>query len=152
MSETYDSVWDALFDDPGEIATNKVKSSLMDEINSYINRNRLTQAKAAEKMGISQPRVSDICTGKISKFTIDAMVEILARVGVEVELKPKQEEIICAPRRFITLDNAQIAVMCSSLLENGGAVDEQYSVEKQRSWSVSRARKTYKVRRYGRRK
>ena len=98
MSEKFNSVWDALFDDPGEKAVLEIKSRLMDEIRHYLKHERLTQEKAAEMLGISQPRISDISTGKISKFTIDALVGILAKAGIALEMRPKnQDNLIKVP-------------------------------------------------------
>ena len=98
MSENFNSVWDALFDDPGEKAVLKIKSRLMDDIRHYLKREGLTQERAAEKLGISQPRISDISTGKISRFTIDALVGILAKAGIEIEVRQKnQKNLIKVP-------------------------------------------------------
>ena len=98
MSEKFNSVWDALFDDPGEKAVLEIKSGLMDEIRQYLKHERLTQEKAAEILGISQPRISDISTGKISRFTIDALVGILAKAGIVLEIRPKnQNNLIKVP-------------------------------------------------------
>lgn len=77
----FSNVWDALFDDPGEKAVLEIKSGLMDEIRQYLKRENLTQEKAAEVLGVSQPRISDIATGKISKFT----VEELQRISNEIQ-------------------------------------------------------------------
>jgi predicted XRE-type DNA-binding protein len=46
-----------------------------------------TQKKTAQRLGITQPRVSDLLRGKLSKFSLDALVNMLARLGSEIELK-----------------------------------------------------------------
>jgi predicted XRE-type DNA-binding protein len=46
--------------------------------------------KAAKVLGISQPRVSDLVRGRIESFSIDALVEMLARIGVTVTLRTKR--------------------------------------------------------------
>lgn len=97
MGEKFSNVWDALFDDPGEKAVLEIKSGLMDEIRHYLKRENLTQEKAAEVLEVSQPRISDIATGKISKFTIDALVSILAKAGIDVEVRPKKNKLINVP-------------------------------------------------------
>ncbi len=94
MGDTFNSVWDALFDDPAELAVNKVKAKLMDKVRAYIKQNKLTQQQAAEKMGITQPRVSDISMGKISKFTIDALIGLLAKVEVKTEIRFPNKKLI----------------------------------------------------------
>ena len=86
MKDVFNDVWGALYDDPAEIAVNRAKAVLMDRIKSHIKANKLTQKQAAKKMRVSQPRVSDINNGKISKFTIDALVGMLAQVEVETKI------------------------------------------------------------------
>jgi predicted XRE-type DNA-binding protein len=88
MNKQVSNIWDALFDDPGEKAVLAIKSRLMDEIRQHLKKKNLTQEKAAEVLGVSQPFISDIATGKISKFTIDALVSILAKAGIDVEVRP----------------------------------------------------------------
>ncbi len=46
----------------------------------------LSQKKAAEVFGVPQPRISDLTRGKINKFTIDKLVNMLARIGKPVKL------------------------------------------------------------------
>jgi predicted XRE-type DNA-binding protein len=48
----------------------------------YIEENGLTQAKAAEIMGVQRSRIGDVCRGKMSGFTIDALVSMAARAGL----------------------------------------------------------------------
>jgi predicted XRE-type DNA-binding protein len=48
---------------------------------------KLTQVRAARLLGMSQPRVSDLVGGKVSLFSIDALVEMLGRAGVHVSLR-----------------------------------------------------------------
>lgn len=88
MTERFNSVWDALTDDSGERAILEIKSRLMDEISGYLKRERMTQEEAAELFGVSQPRISDIARGKISRFTIDALVRIAVKAGLTVDLRP----------------------------------------------------------------
>jgi predicted XRE-type DNA-binding protein len=61
-----------------------VRSSLMTELLRLIQRRRLTQAAAARLLGVSQPRISDLARGKIDRFSIDALVEMLGRAGQKV--------------------------------------------------------------------
>ncbi len=61
-----------------------IKASLMTEIASWIKENELKQAEAAEILGITRPRVSDVVNQKTLKFTIDALVDMLARTGKHV--------------------------------------------------------------------
>lgn len=86
MTETFKSVWDALETDPAERKSMKIKSRLMMDIERCIKKQGMTQKQAAKKMGVTQPRVSDLVRGKINRFTIDMLVTMLARLGMHVEV------------------------------------------------------------------
>ena|SRR5690554_3987853 len=63
-----------------------LKGQLMAELASWIEENQLKQAEAAEILMVSRPRVSDVVNKKTSKFTIDALVGMLSRIGKPVTL------------------------------------------------------------------
>ena len=79
---TYRNVWDAVADSPEEAANLTIRSQLMDRIEEYIERERITQEEAAKRLGVPRSRVSELVNGKISKFTIDKLVNMAARVGL----------------------------------------------------------------------
>ncbi|WP_138519271.1 helix-turn-helix domain-containing protein [Limnobacter alexandrii] len=62
-----------------------IKKSLMGELAKWIDDNQLKQVEAAEILGVSRPRVSDVINKKCVKFTIDALVDMLARTGKNIE-------------------------------------------------------------------
>lgn len=64
-----------------------IRSDLMIAIRHVIKSRRLTQARAAELLGVTQPRVSDLVRGRIDLFSIDALVDFLARLGVGVTVR-----------------------------------------------------------------
>jgi predicted XRE-type DNA-binding protein len=64
----------------------RLKQQLMDEIAEWIEEASVTQAVAAEVLRVTRPRVSDVVNHKVEKFTIDALVSMLARVGKQVRL------------------------------------------------------------------
>ena len=66
--------------------TKVLKEQLMEELSRWIVENHLKQAEASEILKVSRPRVSDVVNKKISKFTIDALVDMLSRVGKPVRL------------------------------------------------------------------
>lgn len=63
-----------------------IKDSLMTEIAEWIEVKKLKQAEAAEILGVTRPRVSDVIHKKAIKFTIDALVDMLAKTGKHVQL------------------------------------------------------------------
>jgi predicted XRE-type DNA-binding protein len=79
---TSGSIFDDLEQDPGKAEQMKIKAALFDAIVRYIEENGLTQAKAAEIMGVQRSRIGDVCRGKMSGFTIDALVSMAARAGL----------------------------------------------------------------------
>lgn len=64
-----------------------LKIQLMTEITKTIKGRDLKQEEAARLMKVNRPRVSDVMTGKASKFTIDALVVMLQKLGRSVVLK-----------------------------------------------------------------
>lgn len=62
------------------------KSKLLMELEAWLNESGLTQKQAAERLGIDQPRVSDIKNGKIARFTLDKLLELATRVGIKTEI------------------------------------------------------------------
>ena len=63
-----------------------IKNSLMTELAGWIEPKHLKQAEAAIILGVTRPRVSDVINKKAIKFTIDALVDMLARTGKHVHL------------------------------------------------------------------
>lgn len=63
-----------------------LKEQLMGELASWIKDSRLKQGEAAEILHVTRPRVSDVVNKKTGKFTIDALVDMLARVGKPVKV------------------------------------------------------------------
>lgn len=91
---TYQSVWDAIADSPEEAANLKLRSQLMDAIKAYIDHENITQKEAAKRLGVPQSRVSELVNGRISKFTIDKLVNMAARVGLTTSITVKREELV----------------------------------------------------------
>jgi plasmid maintenance system antidote protein VapI len=58
----------------------------MDEIADWMKQTNATQATAAEVLQVTRPRVSDVVNHKVEKFTIDALVSMLSRIGKRVHL------------------------------------------------------------------
>ena len=66
--------------------TRALKEQLMEELSKWIAENHLKQAEASEILKVSRPRVSDVVNKKVSKFTIDTLVDMLSRIGKPVRL------------------------------------------------------------------
>jgi predicted XRE-type DNA-binding protein len=85
--QQFESVWDALEDDPEVAASMKARSGLVIEIGQDIKSWNITQAAAAKRLGLTQPRLNDLLRGRISKFSIDALITIARKAGLTVDLK-----------------------------------------------------------------
>ena len=72
---------------PEEAESLKLRAELMVQIRRLIERRKLTQAAAARLLGVTQPRISDLVRGKIGLFSIDSLVDMLARGGIRVQLR-----------------------------------------------------------------
>jgi predicted XRE-type DNA-binding protein len=79
--------------DEVEASTLHIRSLLMLEIEHYIKRQGITQVEAAKRLGITPSSVDELLNGRLGLFTIDALVNMLARVGsqVEVVVVPQQK-------------------------------------------------------------
>ena len=75
-AESYASVWDALADTPEEAANLRARGDLMRAIAQRVEQNGWTQTEAAQRCGITQPRMNDLLRGRISRFSLDALVNI----------------------------------------------------------------------------
>ena len=64
-----------------------MRSELMIRLSRVIEDRGLTQAQAAILFGVSQPRVSDLVTGKVDRFSIDTLIAMLGHAGVRVQLR-----------------------------------------------------------------
>lgn len=82
----YNSVFDAISDTPSQSANLKLRAELLQHIQETISQMHGTQAQIAKECGITQPRLNDLINGKISKFSLDALVNINASLGSEVGL------------------------------------------------------------------
>ena len=63
-----------------------VRSDLMTRIEKELKARRLKQIEAAKVLGVTQPRVSDLLRGRIDLFSTDALIDMLARLGITVKL------------------------------------------------------------------
>ena len=77
----YDNIFEAITEDKTEASNLQTRSDLMIAIRGIINSNKWSQAVAAQHMGITQPRVSDLVNGRIEKFSIDKLMNCLYRIG-----------------------------------------------------------------------
>ena len=85
------NVFEDLGFDQAEAANLKIRADLMLDLRRHIKKSGWTQAQAAEFFGETQPRISNLLKGEISRFSVDKLIVMLARAGitVQVETKPR---------------------------------------------------------------
>jgi predicted XRE-type DNA-binding protein len=83
---TGESIFDDLGFDESEAENLKIRAGLMRSIEKYITEKKLTQSQAAKLMRVTQPRISDLTRGKIDRFTIDMLVNMLACTHASISL------------------------------------------------------------------
>jgi predicted XRE-type DNA-binding protein len=76
--------------DAEEAENLRLRSELMIQVRKLIAHRGLTQAAAAKLFGVTQPRVSNLVRGRIDLFSIDMLVNMLARADVHVRLVVKR--------------------------------------------------------------
>ena len=72
---------------PEEAAILQMRADLMADLRKFIKAKRLTQARAAEILGVSQSRVSDLIRGKWERFSLEMLITLATRAGMRVTLK-----------------------------------------------------------------
>lgn len=72
---------------PDEAAILQMRADLMADLCRFIKAKKLTQAKAAEMLGVSQSRVSDLTRGKWEKFGLEMLIILATKAGMHVTLK-----------------------------------------------------------------
>ncbi|MCW5966771.1 MAG: XRE family transcriptional regulator [Bryobacterales bacterium] len=85
-SESFDSVWDAITDTPGEAANLRARAELMRQIAAFVKKQGWTQVEAARHCGVTQPRINDLLRGRVSRFSLDALVNISTALGCRVRV------------------------------------------------------------------
>jgi len=78
---------------PSESHSLLLRSRMLSALSAHIEKQGWTQAEAAKRLKVSQPRISDLVRGKISRFSMDTLVNMLTDAGLAVDVR------IRTPRR-----------------------------------------------------
>ena len=78
---------------PIEAENLRIRSALMSILTEHIKRAGLTQKEAAETLGVTQPRISDLMRGKIDVFSIDTLISMLSRAGVKTTIRVGKKKV-----------------------------------------------------------
>ena len=85
--QRFDSVWDAIEPSPAEAANMKARAEMMIAIRETVATWNVTQAAAAKRLGLTQPRMNDLLRGRINKFSLDALINTAGRAGLAVRVE-----------------------------------------------------------------
>ena len=85
--QVFASVWDALEDSPAEAANMRLRSKLMGAVKQAVAGWGLTQAEAARRLEVTQPRLNDLLRGRIGNFSLDALILLAERAGLSVRVQ-----------------------------------------------------------------
>ena len=85
--QRFDSVWDAIEDSPAAAVNMKARSDLVIAICEVVDTWKVTQATAAKRLGVNQPRMNDLVRGRIDKFSLDALMKLASRAGLAVRVE-----------------------------------------------------------------
>jgi predicted XRE-type DNA-binding protein len=83
----FESVWDALEDSPAEAAHMRLRSDLTIAVQEAVAAWGVTQAEAAKRLSVTQPRLNDLVRGRVDKFSLDALVDLAARAGLTLRME-----------------------------------------------------------------
>jgi predicted XRE-type DNA-binding protein len=86
-AEKYANVWEALADTPEQAANLRTRAELMFKITAIVKENAWTQVEAAQRCGVTQPRMNDLLRGRVSRFSLDALVNIATAIGRRVRIE-----------------------------------------------------------------
>lgn len=82
---------DNVFEDLGfnteEAANLKIRADLMLDLRHYIQERGWTQEQAADFLGETQPRISNLMNGEISRFSVDKLLNLINRAGLQVRIE-----------------------------------------------------------------
>ncbi len=85
--QVFTSVWDALENSLAEAVNMRLRSELMIAVKQIVAEWSLTQAEAARRLEITQPRLNDLLRGRIGNFSLDALILLADRAGLSVRMQ-----------------------------------------------------------------
>ena len=72
---------------PHEAAVMLLRCEIAEALRTWMAREELTQVQAAKRLGVVQPRISEIAQNKVDKLSLDYLVGLCAKAGVSVTVK-----------------------------------------------------------------
>ena len=85
-TKSYANVWDAIEDNAEASANLTMRSDVMIALTAAVQTWNTTQAEAARRLKVSQPRLNDLLRGRIDKFSLDMLINLASHAGLTVKL------------------------------------------------------------------
>lgn len=70
-----------------------IRADLLIRLQEEVKRRGLKQSEAAKMLGITQPRVSDLVRSRLQLFSTDALIDLLARLGIGVRVVVSRNKV-----------------------------------------------------------
>jgi predicted XRE-type DNA-binding protein len=83
--QKFASVWDAI-ESAENAASLKLRADVAHELIEELRRRRLSQARAATLLNVTQPRISDLMRGQLHLFSLEGLIAMAGRVGLEARV------------------------------------------------------------------
>jgi predicted XRE-type DNA-binding protein len=84
--EQFESVWDAIEDDPVERERLKMRSALLSALHRQVKSWKVSRRAAAKRLDITQPRLNDLLKDRFNKFSLGALFDLATKAGLKVKL------------------------------------------------------------------
>jgi len=126
------SVFYDLAETPEEAANLTARGLLMIAIEQRIREEGWTQTEAAGRLHVTQPRVSDLLNGKITKFSLDALVNMLAPVGLTFDVRPIEHPPARAAKKVKSVPVDRSARPRRASPKRSARVDQDHREQSQR--------------------
>lgn len=85
-----DAAWDAIKAKPDSEADIRARANLMIAIHTAVRSWEITQAAAAKRLGLTQPRMNDLMRGRVGKFSLEALINLAYRAGLSLQFNLKK--------------------------------------------------------------
>lgn len=92
----YSNIFEAIVDDPAEAADLEFRADMVLVLRNYFKAQEWTTADIMQALDIPQPRVSELTSGKVSKFSADKLIRFLAKIGYQIKpsMKIKKDKTV----------------------------------------------------------
>jgi predicted XRE-type DNA-binding protein len=87
ITDSFGNVFIDLGFSPEEAAILQMRSELMADLRKFITAKKFTQTKAAQLLGVSQSRISDLIRGKWERFSLEMLITLATRAGIHVRIE-----------------------------------------------------------------